>query len=175
MKKTKKIIFIAILVAIAVILSIVDRLITAVAFPILPQAKIGLANIIVLFAVLNFSFKESIIVVILKALIANLIFGQLTSFIIGGSASLISYFVMFLLAKYLQKAFSPIGISLAGGFIHIVVQLAVIAIFFLEGNKDVIILYGIGLAILAVVTSFLIGLLVLKVNPRFQEIMKTLA
>ncbi|MFA6627161.1 MAG: Gx transporter family protein [Bacilli bacterium] len=175
MNRTRKIIFISILVATAVILSIVDRFITIVAFPALPQAKIGLANIIVLFAIYNFSFKESLILVILKSLIANLIFGQLTSFIIGGMASLASFFVMYFMMRYLRHVFSIMGISVAGGFVHIVVQLFVISILYLEGNQDVIALYGIGLSILAVITGFLIGLLVYKINPRLQDIMKTLA
>lgn len=174
MKQTRKIIWIAILVATAVILSIVDRFITMVAFPILPQAKIGLANIVVLFAIVNFSFRESLILVLLKSIIANLIFGQLTAFIIGGTASLISYFVMFAMVKYLKKYFSFMGVSVAGGFIHILVQLFVITILYLDGNEDVTILYGIGLTLLSVFTSFLVGVLVYQINPRVQQIMKTL-
>lgn len=174
MKQTRKIIWIAILVATAVILSIVDRFITMVAFPVLPQAKIGLANIVVLFAIINFSFKESLILVLLKSLIANLIFGQLTSFIIGGSASIVSYFVMVAMVKYLKQYFSLMGISVAGGFVHILTQLMVISLIYLEGNEEVTIIYGIGLTLVSVFTSLLIGVLVYQINPRLQRIMKTL-
>ncbi|MDD4211948.1 MAG: Gx transporter family protein [Bacilli bacterium] len=174
MQKTKKIIFIAILVATAVILSIVDRFITMVAFPTLPQAKIGLANIVVLFAVYNFTWKESLILVFLKSLIANLIFGQLTSFIIGGTATLVSYAIMMIMVRYTKNLFSMMGVSVAGGFTHIIVQLAIISVIYLEGNQNVVALYGIGLSLLGVATSFLVGLLVYKMNPRLQDIMKTL-
>ena len=81
---------------------------------------------------------------------------------------------LFIMIRYLSKGFSTVGVSVAGGFTHIIVQLAVIAIFYLEGNKNVIILYGIGLTIMSVITSFLIGLIVLNANPRLLKIMKTL-
>ncbi len=50
-KKIQEIILLAILVALATILSYIDSLISRIAFSFLPTAKIGLSNIIVLFSI----------------------------------------------------------------------------------------------------------------------------
>lgn len=162
MKDTKKIVLLAILTSLAVCLSLIDKMITPLAFPVLPTAKIGLANIIVLIAIYNFSFKETTALVVIKILIANLLFGSLTSFIIGGSASILSFLVMFFVYKTINKFVSAIGISVLGGFIHIVVQLAVTMTLYQLG--EVVMYFGAILVFISLISSILIGIIVNKLN-----------
>lgn len=164
MKNTnlKKIVFLSILLTIAVVLSIVDKSITLLAFPYLPTAKIGLANIIILTAIIKFDFKDSLLLVILKSVLANLLFGGLTSFIIGGSASLLSFLGMQLTFRFGKKYLSSVGVSVIGGFIHIITQLFITATIYHLGA--IVLFYGALLVIVSLITSIIIGLLVNKVS-----------
>ena len=166
-RKTQGMVFLSIMVALAVVLSIVDKTITYAAFPYLPTAKIGLANLVVLIIMYKYSFKETFILVVLKILLANLLIMGPMSFIIGGPSSLMSFLVMYLLYFTFSKNLSPIGISVAGGFTHIVVQLVIT--FFVYELGDVVMIYGAILVIVSLITSTLIGLLVLKLNQQFFQ------
>ena len=160
MRNIKKIVLMSILISLAVILSLFDRMITPIAFPTLPTAKIGFANIVVLLAIISFDFKDSLIIVILKSVIANLLYSGLTSFIIGGTASLISYFVMLGLYRFFKNHLSAIGISVAGGFMHTISQLFVVALIYNLG--EITLYYGALLVFVSLITSILIGVIVNK-------------
>lgn len=156
-EKTKKIIINSILVSLAVILSICDKLISQIAFPFLPTAKIGLANIIVIFSLYKYDFKDSLILVILKSVFVGLILGSVVTFVISFFSSLFSFFAMFIIKKLAKDKISCVGISTVGGFIHIVVQLIIVSV--LYQIKDAIIYYGFFLLLASLVTSVIIGLI----------------
>ena len=168
MSRTKKIIHLAILAAVASIFSIVDRYVSGLIFPLIPGAKIGIANLVVLIAMMNFDFKESLIVVILKSLIGGLLFFGLTSFIIGGSASIISFFVMYLVMKLFKDKISMVGVSMCGGATHCLTQLFVIMIMY--GMGEVVFVYGLYLLIISIISSFVLGLLAIKTNDLYMHI-----
>jgi heptaprenyl diphosphate synthase len=167
MKDTKKMVLLAILTSVAVCLSLIDKTITPLAFPVLPTAKIGLANIIVLIAIYNFNFKETLTLVIIKILIANLIFGSLTSLIIGGSASLLSFLSMYGLQRISNKYVSGIGISVLGGFLHIIVQLFVTMLIYQLG--DVVMYFGAILVFISLISSILIGIIVNRLKAYLDK------
>lgn len=159
----KRIVLLSILAAFAICLSFLDRQISMAAFPNLPQAKIGLANIIILVALYHFDFKETLILVILKATIGNLYYGGFTAIIIGGSASLVSFIGMYLLLKFFKKYLSAVGISVVGGFLHIITQIFVIGMMYVYIG-DVLLYYGAILVLLSLITSVIIGLIVNRLN-----------
>ncbi len=163
MKNTKKIVTLAVLVALGSILGILDRGISALIIPFLPGAKIGLANIVVLIAIRNYRFHESLILVILKAIIVGLLFGSIMTFIIGGTASIMAFFAMYLLNKLFNQKMSVIGISVAGGFVHIITQLLVIMISYSMGRE--VMAYGAFLIIVSLITSVIIGYTVIRLEP----------
>jgi len=167
MNKIKKIVLISILISLAVILSLFDKTITPLAFPMIPTAKIGLANIVILLGIMLFDFKDSLTIVILKSIIANLLFSGLTSFIIGGTASVISYFIMLGLYKGIKKNISAIGISVAGGFAHTVIQLFVVALIYNLG--EVTLYYGALLVFVSLIASVIIGFIVNKLTNYFMN------
>lgn len=166
MRNIKKIVLMSVLISLAVILSLFDKMITPLAFPTLPTAKIGFANIVILLAIIIFDFKDSMIIVILKSIIANLLFSGLTSFIIGGTASLVSYFIMYGLYKCFKNHLSAIGISVAGGFSHTVSQLFVVAMIYNLG--EITLYYGALLVFVSLITSILIGVIVNKLLDYFN-------
>ena len=165
-KKTLEIILLAILVALATILSYIDGLISRIAFSFLPTAKIGLANIIVLFSIYKQDFKRTLLLVIMKSFLVGLILGSPVTFIISFSASLVSFLGMYLLHKQLKDRVTAVGISVVGGVLHIVTQLLVVA--FLYQLGEIVISYGAILLLVSLITSIIIGILANKLIQYIQ-------
>ncbi|MFA6662366.1 MAG: Gx transporter family protein [Bacilli bacterium] len=171
MKATRKIVFLAVLVSIAIIFSFIDKYMSSFLFPMLPGAKIGLANIVILLVIMNFDLKDGLIVTGLKSVIVGLIFSGLTAFFIGGAASLVSFFVMFGLAKLATHHMSYIGISLIGSFCHSITQLFMIMILYSIGFE--VFIYGIYLLLLSIFSGLLIGILSIKLNKPLSNLIGT--
>jgi heptaprenyl diphosphate synthase len=64
--KTRKIVFLAIMTSLAVVLSIVESLISVI---FIPGVKLGLANVITLIILMTFSDKDAFTVVLARILI----------------------------------------------------------------------------------------------------------
>ena len=167
MSKTKKIVFLAILAALASVLSIADRYLSGAIFPTIPGAKIGIANIIILIALINYDFKDTFILVLLKALIGGLLAFGLTSFIIGGIASFLSFVVMYLLMK-LKDKISLFAISIAGAIVHTTSQLFTIKIMYGMGNE--VFAYGFYLYLIAIISAIALAILAIYLNKFYINI-----
>lgn len=146
----------AILVSLGVIFSFIDIMISRTAFPFLPTAKIGIANIVILIGIYAFDFKTSLSMSVLKAALTGLILGNMISFIISMSATLVSFFIMFLAHKTFKNKTSMVGVSVLGGFSHMVTQLFVVSVIYRLG--DLVILYGALLVLVSLITSIIIGI-----------------
>jgi len=167
-KLTEKIVHLAILVSIGVIFSLIDKYISALIFPSIPGARIGFANIIILIGILNYDFKDCLILALLKSLISGLLFSGLTTFIIGGTATMISFFAMYFLKKIAHETITNVGISCIGGLLHTITQLFVIMLIYNMG-ADVFV-YGAYLLAISLVSSILIGVLSIKINIIYKKI-----
>ena len=155
MKDTKKNVLLAVLTSLAIVLSLIDKVVTPMVFPFLPTAKIGFANVIVVLVLYTYNFKETLTLVTIKILIANLLFGGITSFIIGGSASITSFLSMYAIYIVFKDKVSAIGISAVGGFVHVMVQLFVSKFYY--GINDAIMYYGSLLIVVSLVSGVIIG------------------
>lgn len=163
----REIVLLSILTALGVILSIIDKQISILVFPFLPTAKIGLANIIILIAVMNVDVKKGLLMTILKSTLVGLILGSITSFIIGGIASLLAFLGMTLTKLLFGRHVSCVGISVVGGFLHIIGQLFVTFLMYQLG--EAVFAYGAFLIGVSLLTSVLVGF----VGNKLMEFMKT--
>lgn len=124
----ERMMFIAVLVALTVVLSYIDR---QISFGLQEYgARIGLANIVILVGIYYLRVKESLLLVTLKAILSGLLLGNYMAFFIGLSGSLFSYITMLLLLKLGKERFSFIGISLAGSIMHNFGQIFVLTFFY---------------------------------------------
>lgn len=153
---------IAILASLASCIGIIDKIVSASLFPFLPGIKIGIANVIILVSLLKTNFKESLTITIIKSLIVGLLFGGITSFIIGGISTVLSFLSMYILYYIYQNKLNIISISVVGGFIHINSQLIIIRLIYDIGRE--IYLYGLILIIISLVTSIMNGYIAKKIN-----------
>lgn len=151
--KTKKMVFIALLISMALVLSYIERFIP---LPItFPGVKLGLANAITLTALYFLNFKETLSLVVLRILMNAIFVGNFMSFWYSFSGGLLSFFVMYLCIRLFGKKISTAGISVAGAFAHIIGQLIVVAI--VTNSTAVAITYLPVLSISALISGLIIG------------------
>ncbi|HHZ03134.1 MAG TPA: Gx transporter family protein [Tissierellia bacterium] len=128
MNKTKRYIFLSLLTAAALILSIIESMIP---LPyIAPGAKLGLSNIVILSAVVVFGLRDALLIVILRSVLFMMIATNPITFIYSVSSGIVSTLVMYLGCKYLSSKLSLIGISVIGAMAHNATQVTVAAILF---------------------------------------------
>lgn len=129
MDGTKKLVFLAILTSLSVVLGVVDSQIS-VFLAVIPGAKIGLANITIILAILYFRFSDSFTMAFLKSLLIGLILGAVSTFVIGFSGTFLSFLGMFIVIKLSKNTFSMVGVSVIGGVLHALGQITAVTFFY---------------------------------------------
>mgnify|MGYP001550972213 CR=1 FL=1 len=119
-KDVKKITLFANLLAIAIILNIVETVVTIIP---VPGAKIGLANILTLMILVMYGPKESIYFVILRVILVSLLTGKLFNVIFYMSLSGGLFASVGMAVIFKSNFFSMIGVSVIGSLAHTVGQI----------------------------------------------------
>lgn len=159
---------ISILAALASSLGLIDKAISSSLFPMMPGIKIGISNVIILIGIIKYNLKKSTIITLLKVIIVSFLFGGITSLLIGGSASILSFLVMYYIYKKHNKKLNIISISIIGGFIHINTQLLMISLIYDIGKE--VYIYGFILILISLLSSIIIGLIVKKISKYIYNI-----
>ncbi len=120
-RATGRLALMAILCALAIALSWADSLISSV-IP-LPGFRLGLANIVVLFALYAFGLPQAAVITLVKSVAMGFVTGGLTMLAFSLAGGFISLIVMFAL----KKIMGVIKLSTTGGVVHNIVQAAVAA------------------------------------------------
>jgi heptaprenyl diphosphate synthase len=173
MGKTRKSIILAIFVAQAIVLSVIESLIPLTTA--LPGIKLGLANIIIITSIVFFGLRDSLILVALRTTIFSFLTGGFTVFLFSISGGILSTIAMSLMYYKLGSSFSIIGISIAGAVMHNIGQLMMASAIM----KDLSVINYLPVLILSgVVTGSFVGLCssylikALRKNGIFGEIPK---
>ena len=141
----------AMLVALALILSYVESMLPA--FVAIPGVKIGLANIVVFFALYALGTWEAAALSLVRVFAVSLLFGSGVSFLYSVAGACLSLLGMILLKKL--NFFSPVAVSVTGGVLHNVGQIGM-ACLLLETN--VIVYYLPFLIVSGVIAGVAVGL-----------------
>ena len=117
--KTKRVAFLGLSIALAMILSFVEHQIPALVA--IPGIKVGLPNLVIVFLLYRVGWKDAVIVSIIRTLLVSMLFGniQMLTFSVAGAA--LSLASMILLKK--TNWFSPITVSIVGGICHNIGQI----------------------------------------------------
>ncbi len=119
------------LIALAMVLSYVEFLIPfSVA---VPGVKLGLANIVVVFALYRLGKTEAFVISILRVLLMTFMFGNAFALFYSLSGAILSFAAMLLLLK--TKRFSHIGVGISGGVFHNIGQ--ILCAMVLLGTKQI--------------------------------------
>ena len=160
--ETRKIARMGLLVALSMILSYVESLIPA--FVAVPGVKVGLANIVVVFALYTLGPIEALAVSLIRVVLSSLLFGSVLSLLYSLSGALLSLVGMILMKK--AKIFSTTVVSVTGGVLHNVGQILV-ACLVLE--TDVLLYYLPVLILSGTITGAVIGIASSIVIKRLQK------
>ena len=160
--ETRKIARMGLLTALALILSYVESLIPA--FVAVPGVKMGLANIVVVFALYTLGPGAAAIVSIIRVLLSSLLFGSILSLSYSAAGAVISLLSMIILMK--TKIFGVTSVSVTGGVFHNLGQILV-ACLVLE--TDVLLYYLPVLILSGTITGAVIGIASSIVIKRLQK------
>ena len=111
--KTKKITLLAMCVALAMILSYVESMIPS---PGIPGVKLGLANIVVIFALYKLGWAEAAGISLPRVFLVSLLFGHAASLMYSAAGAVLSLAGMILLKRI--DRLSCVAVSVIGGVLH---------------------------------------------------------
>ena len=164
--KTKDITIIGILTAMSVVIAIIESYFTF-ALDFIPGLKLGLANIVIIFALYKYNFKTALIISLVRVFIGCLVrtgFGF--NFFVSLSGARFSIIAMTLARK---TKLSIIGISVIGSISHSIGQ--VLIGMFLLNNSNVI-YYLPYLLLFSIPTGIIIGIVAKKLLDGTKKLIK---
>ncbi len=150
--RTKKIAYLGLITAVALILSYIESLFPPI-WAAVPGIKMGLPNVAIIFLLYRFGFKEAIGVSLIRVFVVSLLFGNVMSLAYSLAGAVLSLVIMALLKK--TNAFSLVGVSVAGGVSHNLGQI-IVAMLIMETAE--IGYYMIVLAVTGTLAGVFIGL-----------------
>lgn len=163
--KTKKMILLANLAAVAIVLGIIESRLELVA---VPGAKLGLANLVSLVVLYLFSYKEALTITVVRIFMVGILSGVLgAQFVMGLSGGILSITMM---AIFKKLKFSTTLVSLLGSISHQTGQ--ILAGIFLIGAKEIVMYLYIMIPI-GVVTGFIIGVIAERFLVHYNNNLET--
>ena len=160
--KIKRLAIISMLICIACILGYVESVI-----PIsigIPGVKLGIANVVTLIALYKYGFSDGFIIGIMRVLIVGILFTNFSVIVYSLSGFIVSYTFMYIFKR--MNVFSVIGVSVLGGVVHNLTQLAVAIIITDVGE---LVFYGIILIVSGTIAGLFIGILSNIIIPKITH------
>ena len=150
--RTKDVALRAVLLGLALVLSWVESLVP-LSFAV-PGVKVGLPNLVVVFALYRLGWKDAGLLSLLRVLLVGMLFGNYFALAYSVAGAALSLLVMLTLKR--TENFSIAAVSMAGAVAHNIGQIAV-AVFVLETAR--LVWYLPALLISGVAAGICIGLL----------------
>ncbi|MEW6523368.1 MAG: Gx transporter family protein [Bacillota bacterium] len=153
--RTFFLVYLALLVAMAMALHALEAMMP---LPhVVPGAKLGLANIIALYAVVMLGLRSALVVSVLRTFLGSLVSGTFLTFgyMLSFSGALLSTVVMWAVYRVARGRVSLVGVSIAGAVTHNLTQLGMAALLL---RQLAILVYLPHLLFFAIPTGMFIGL-----------------
>ncbi|MFA5407486.1 MAG: Gx transporter family protein [Bacilli bacterium] len=164
--KLRKITQLSMLLSLSVVLSLFESMIPILG-NIIPGAKLGLANVVILFAIYVYGLKDALTLSLLRVLLVGILrtglFNIVFFFSLGGA--LLSAIAMYIVSRYTKL--SVVGISIVGAIFHSIGQILVAIIGL---NTINIVFYLPYLLILSIPTGIIIGMITRQVLTFYKKI-----
>lgn len=154
LNKTSKMIYMSLLVSMALVLSLVERMMP---LPfVAPGAKLGLANLVIIIAIYTLgSYREAFVILILRIILAAMASGNLSSLLYSISGGILSFLATIIVKTLGGKHVSIIGVSASSAVFHNIGQLLTASLILHNFN---LFLYLPVLSIVGIITGVFIGL-----------------
>lgn len=149
---TKRISTCGMLAALAIIMSYVEMLIP-IDFAV-PGIKLGLANVVVLFMIEKGMNREAFCINLIRICVTGFMFGNFNSIVFSLAGGLASFAIMYFLNK---TKLNICIISVNGAVAHVIAQLFIGLLWY---PVKALIYYSLFLVVAAIITGFLLGIVV---------------
>lgn len=161
MSKNKRIAYRGVFIALGLVLSYIETFVpfTAIA----PGIKIGLANIVTVFALYKMKTRDAVFISLGRIILSAVLFGSFVTAIYSLAGAFFSMTVMLILKK--MPFFSVLGVSIAAGVMHNVGQIMIAA--FVLKNKSIIYYLGI-LIISGCIAGTVVGIISARMINRIE-------
>ena len=149
-KSAQRVAVSGLLTSLMLVLGLIER-----QFPLtaaIPGIKLGLGNIVVLFALAGFGWRAGLAIALVKVVVSALLFGNPMVLMYSAGGAALSFAAMWVALHW--SRLSIVGVSMVGGVFHMVGQLAVVAFTF---SPYVALVYLPVLMISGLVTGLLTG------------------
>lgn len=160
--KAKKVSFLGLSIALALILSFVEHQIPPLAA--IPGIKLGLPNLVMTFLLYKVGWKETVIVSFIRIILVTLLFGNLQYMTFSMAGAFLSLLGMILLKK--TNWFACVTVSITGGILHNVGQIIAACLWTQTAE---IAFYLPFLIVSGTIAGALIGLLAGIMTKRFEK------
>ena len=121
--QTRRIAACGLLTAVALVLSLVERMFPLSAAVPIPGIKLGLANVVTLFALVRLNRRDVLAILLIRVTLASVFMGSVTSFLFALSGGLLAMLTMSLLLPGRGRWVSLVGVSIAGAAAHNIGQI----------------------------------------------------
>lgn len=166
--KTKKLTFLGLMVGYSLAIYILETYIPNPLIAIFPGAKLGLANIITLIALITLGIKDTLIIVTVRVLLSSIFSGPMSYLLFSIGGAYLSLVAMYLGSRL--KDFSIIGVSIMGAIGHNIGQLLIASI--IIQNMDIVGYLPFMLAA-SLVTGMFVGMVSKYTMPKIGKIVKS--
>lgn len=119
----KRITLNGLLISLALVLSFAERFIPLNLIVPLPGVKLGLANIVTMFALFYLGLPSAITITVIRCVLASFLFGGMSSLFYSLAGAFLALVMMALLKLGYSRIFSLIGISMGGAAAHNIGQI----------------------------------------------------
>ncbi len=161
----RKITRLSMLLALAVVLNIFESMIPILG-NITPGSKLGLANVVTLFVIYMYGFKDALLFSFTRVILVGVLRTGLfnISFFLSLGGGILSVIAMFLAHKFTKL--SIVGVSVVGAIFHSIGQM-ILALIIL--NIPNVIFYLPYLLLLSLPTGILVGMIAKKVISYYKK------
>ena len=163
----KKLTLCGMLTALAIVLSLAERLFPLDAIVPVPGVKLGLANVVTLFALTRLSVRDAVAILLCRVALSSLLMGSVTAFLFSLFGGLLALAVMGLLLRAEGKLCSVLGVSVAGAAAHNIGQIIAAVIWMKTGA---VVAYLPLLLVMSVPLGLVTGLTAAVVLSHLQKI-----
>lgn len=163
----KKLTLCGMLTALAIVLSLAERLFPLDAIVPVPGVKLGLANIVTLFALTRLSVRDAVAILLCRVALSSLLMGSVTAFLFSLFGGLLALAVMGLFLRAEGRFCSVLGVSVAGAAAHNIGQIIAAVIWMKTGA---VIAYLPLLLVMSVPLGLVTGLTAAVVLSHLQKI-----
>ena len=159
--RIRKLTFLSLCVALAMILGYLESLIPF--FVGIPGIKLGLSNLVIVWILYTYEFKDAILVNIVRVILNSILFGNIYSFLFSLSGGIFSLISMNLFKKFNFHIYS---VSMMGGITHNIAQCMVAIL-----TTSVQMLYYLPVLLVSgLICGIINGMITQKITPYLKSV-----